>query len=121
MKRIQYLYRLSFLLLRSRGPTGSAPSDRTAGRPSSRCAAPDELSGAACDTQPEGSSEESPSSPSGILRWVVDISRWTPAQPEWDLLLRTLPRDEQAKVMRFLREAVFEQRLAQCRRGTGAF
>jgi 4'-phosphopantetheinyl transferase len=35
------------------------------------------------------------------LRWAVDISAWSPNDPEWQFLLGLLPGDERAAVQRF--------------------
>jgi 4'-phosphopantetheinyl transferase len=35
------------------------------------------------------------------LRWAVDISAWTPNDPEWLLLLGLLPQDDRTAVQRF--------------------
>ncbi|KAL1524499.1 hypothetical protein AB1Y20_019393 [Prymnesium parvum] len=37
----------------------------------------------------------------GVLRWIVDISTWSPAPEEFDFLLSTLQEEEQAKVVRY--------------------
>ena len=43
--------------------------------------------------------------PTGILRWIVDISKWAPKKSQWELLLKTLPQEDQTKVMKFKFEA----------------
>lgn len=41
--------------------------------------------------------------PLGVLRWVVDISKWFPTSEEWEFLLSIIPQEDSSKTMRFLR------------------
>eukprot|EP00966_Prymnesium_polylepis_P297389 6870956-Prymnesium_polylepis.1 len=38
-----------------------------------------------------------PTQHSGILRWIVDVSAWAPSAAEFELLIQTLPAEDQAK------------------------